>query len=61
MYYLNTLFPEWEKETDVILILDGLIFVMEFKINEKEYRNYDIDQCFDYVLDLKYFHEQSQV
>ena len=33
---------------------------MEFKTNEKQYRNYDIDQCFDYVLDLKYFHEQSQ-
>ena len=53
--------PRMGKRADVILILDGLIFVMEFKINEKEYRNYDIDQCFDYVLDLKYFHEQSQV
>ena len=52
--------PRMGKRADVILILNGLIFVMEFKINEKQYRNYDIDQCFDYVLDLKYFHEQSQ-
>jgi hypothetical protein len=48
------------KRTDVILILNGLVFVIEFKVNECQYRSYDIDQCFDYVLDLKYFHEQSQ-
>jgi hypothetical protein len=47
------------KRADVILILNGLVFVIEFKINEKQYKNYDIDQCYDYVLDLKYFHEQS--
>ena len=47
------------KRADVILVLNGLVFVMEFKINEKQYKNHDINQCYDYVLDLKYFHEQS--
>jgi hypothetical protein len=51
--------PRMGKRADVILVLNGLVFVMEFKINEKQYKNYDIDQCYDYVLDLKYFHEQS--
>jgi hypothetical protein len=51
--------PRMGKRADVVLILNGLIFVIEFKINENQYRKNDIDQCFDYVLDLKYFHEQS--
>ena len=51
--------PRMGKRADVILVLNGLVFVMEFKINEKQYKNHDINQCYDYVLDLKYFHEQS--
>lgn len=51
--------PRMGKRTDVILILNGLVFVLEFKINENQYNNTDVDQCFDYVLDLKYFHEES--
>jgi hypothetical protein len=51
--------PRMGKRADVILVINGLVFVMEFKINEKQYKNYDIDQCYGYVLDLKYFHEQS--
>lgn len=52
--------PRIGKRADVILILEGLVFVLEFKINEKEYKSSDIDQCLDYALDLKYFHEKSQ-
>lgn len=51
--------PRMGKRADVILILNGLVFVIEFKVNEKQYKNSDIDQCLDYVLDLKYFHKQS--
>jgi hypothetical protein len=56
---LEYVIPRMGKRVDAVLILNGLILVMEFKINEKQYRNYDLDQCFDYALDLKYFHEQS--
>jgi hypothetical protein len=52
--------PRMGRRADVILLLRGLIFVLEFKINELVYRATDIDQCLDYSLDLKYFHEQSQ-
>jgi hypothetical protein len=47
--------PRMGKRADVTLILNGLVFVLEFKINEKQYKNYDTDQYYDYVLDLKYF------
>ena len=51
--------PRMGKRADVILILNGLILVLEFKTNQKEYNKLDIDQCLDYALDLKYFHEKS--
>ena len=49
--------PRMGKRADIILILNGLIFVIEFKLNENQYKSSDINQCFDYALDLKYFHE----
>ncbi|MGZ5551881.1 MAG: hypothetical protein ACXWE7_13955 [Nitrososphaeraceae archaeon] len=51
--------PRMGKRADIILILNGLVFVIEFKLYENRYKNSDINQCFDYVLDLKYFHEAS--
>jgi hypothetical protein len=51
--------PRMGKRADIILLLNGLIFVIEFKINEKQYKNSDLEQCLDYVLDLKYFHKES--
>ena len=52
--------PRMGKRADVILILNGLIFVLEFKINQYLYSGHDMDQCLDYALDLKYFHEESR-
>lgn len=52
--------PRMGKRTDAIFIFEGLVFVIEFKINGKEYLASDIDQCLDYVLDLKNFHGESQ-
>lgn len=51
--------PRMGKRTDVILIYSGLVFVIEFKVNETKYHESDIDQCLDYVLDLKNFQESS--
>ena len=45
--------PRMGKRVDVILILNGLIFVLEFKINQLLYTGSDVDQCLDYALDLK--------
>ncbi|MHC4857852.1 MAG: DNA/RNA helicase domain-containing protein, partial [Planctomycetota bacterium] len=42
-----------------ILLIDGIIFVLEFKVGEESYPLYALDQALDYALDLKNFHEQS--
>lgn len=51
--------PRMGKRIDVVLIIDAIIFVLEFKVGEAHYRNDAIDQVFDYALDLQYFHEMS--
>jgi hypothetical protein len=51
--------PRMGKRVDNILLLDGLVFVLEFKIGETQYPLYALDQVLDYALDLKNFHEQS--
>ena len=53
--------PRMGKRVDNIFIYDGIIFVIEFKVGDKHYHRYAIDQVFDYALDLKYFHEQSHL
>jgi hypothetical protein len=47
------------RRVDVIALIDSVIFVLEFKIGEKEYHRDAVDQVFDYALDLKNFHETS--
>ena len=51
--------PRMGKRVDVILIYEGIVFVIEFKVYSKEYHRADIDQCLDYALDLKNFQEGS--
>lgn len=47
------------KRVDVVLIIGPVIFVIEFKVGEKEFTNAALDQVFDYALDLKNFHDAS--
>ena len=51
--------PRMGKRIDVVLLIDGIVFVMEFKVGSKEFTEADIRQVLDYALDLKYFHEES--
>lgn len=51
--------PRMGKRVDVVLVWSGIVFVIEFKVGEKKYNSADIDQCLDYALDLKNFHEAS--
>jgi hypothetical protein len=51
--------PRMGKRVDNILLIDGIVFVLEFKVGEKHYPLYAMDQVLDYALDLKNFHEQS--
>jgi hypothetical protein len=47
------------KRIDVVLIIENVIFILEFKVGEKEYLQAAVDQVWDYSLDLKNFHETS--
>jgi len=51
--------PRMGKRIDVLLIIGPVIFVLEFKVGEKEFLPYAIDQVWDYALDLHNFHESS--
>lgn len=51
--------PRLAKRVDIVLLLKGLIFVLEFKVGEKEFHQADIEQVMDYALDLKNFHKES--
>jgi hypothetical protein len=51
--------PRMGKRIDILLIINHVIFVLEFKVGEKEYLNSALDQVWDYALDLKHFHETS--
>lgn len=62
--YIGTIYfeysiPRMGQRVDVILLIGSVIFILEFKVGEKEYHSYAIDQVMDYALDLKNFHESS--
>ena len=52
--------PRIGHRIDVVLIIRGLVFLIEFKIGDREYKKATDDQVMDYALDLKYFHEESR-
>lgn len=52
--------PRLGKRIDVVLLLRGIIFCLEFKVGQKEALQADVEQVLDYALDLKNFHLLSQ-
>ena len=52
--------PRLGKRIDVVLLLDGIIFCLEFKVGQSGILEADVDQVLDYALDLKNFHKFSQ-
>ncbi len=51
--------PRMGKRADAIIVLDGIIFVIEFKIRAESFTGAAIEQVTDYALDLKNFHSGS--
>jgi hypothetical protein len=51
--------PRMGKRVDTIVIVDGIIFVIEFKIGASTFDASARDQVTDYALDLKNFHAGS--
>lgn len=52
--------PRIGHRIDAVCIISGIIFLIEFKVGEREHKKSIDDQVMDYALDLKYFHEKSQ-
>ena len=57
--YFEYTIPRMGQRIDVVILIGAVIFILEFKINEKEYSLNATDQVMDYALDLKNFHESS--
>lgn len=52
--------PRLGKRIDIVLLLHGIVFVLEFKVGATDYLRQDLEQVWDYALDLKNFHEASR-
>jgi len=57
--FLEFNLPRMGRRIDAVLVSGPVIFVIEFKIGEARYLREDIDQVWDYALDLKNFYEAS--
>lgn len=57
--YFEYNIPRMGRRADVIVIIDGIVFVLEFKTAEQKFRRDAMIQVWDYVLDLKNFQEGS--
>ena len=51
--------PRMGRRIDVVLLIDGVVLLLEFKAYNEQHTRADIAQVWDYALDLKNFHEGS--
>lgn len=51
--------PRLGKRIDVTLLVNSIVFCLEFKVGEDCFNANDKEQVWDYALDLKNFHEES--
>ena len=59
MVYLEYAIPRMGHRVDAVVMVNGIVLAIEFKMDAKEYLRSDVDQAYDYAIDLKYFHEGS--
>lgn len=52
--------PRLGSRIDGVVIANGAIVPLEFKVGERRYNTHDVNQAWDYALDLKNFHEASR-
>ncbi len=51
--------PRLGKRIDVVLLINGVVFCIEFKVGKRDALQGDMEQVLDYALDLKNFHLYS--
>jgi len=57
--YFEYSIPRMGRRIDAVIVDENIIFVVEFKVGAEEFLSADLDQVWDYALDLKNFHETS--
>jgi hypothetical protein len=51
--------PRMGKRVDAVVLYRNIVFLLEFKVGDNEYRQSTYDQVYDYALDLRNFHKES--
>lgn len=51
--------PRMGKRVDTVVLYKNIVFLLEFKCGDTEYRNSTYDQVYDYALDLRNFQKES--
>ncbi len=57
--YLEFDIPRLGSRIDAVIVSGSAIIPIEFKVGERDFRRADVEQAWDYALDLKNFHEAS--
>lgn len=57
--YFEFSIPRMGKRVDAVLLIQDVVFVLEYKTGAIKYDKHATDQALDYALDLKNFHEGS--
>lgn len=58
--YFEYNIPRMGRRADVIVLIDDIVFVLEFKTLKSKFTRDAVIQVWDYALDLKNFHEGSK-
>jgi hypothetical protein len=58
-FYFEFSIPRMGRRADVIIISEGLLFVIEYKVGEVDFEKASKEQVLGYALDLKQFHSSS--
>ena len=51
--------PRLGSRVDVVVVFGQHVIPIEFKVDQSQYTGHDVDQAWDYALDLKNFHQGS--
>ena len=52
--------PRMGKRIDVVFLYENIVFLLEFKCGDSEYKASTYDQVYDYALDLRNFQKESE-
>jgi len=60
-FFLEFSIPRMGRRADAVVVAQGIIFVIEYKVGERAFPLSAIEQTHGYALDLKNFHETSHL